>query len=154
MAQRAHCALFRISLRVIGSDATCRSGCRRGRPWCMMGTCQPKTGGVWAAVLSKAAAGRTIIGTSALELGIDLPDLDVVLMDQLLLVSLRLLQRLGRVGRRAGSAPGLCVLCLDHSPLAQRLADSPGPALSTSTITGMSLPLHLEHVRLRAMKAF
>ena len=103
--------------------------------------------------LSKAAAGRTIIGTSALELGIDLPDLDVVLMDQLPARQSELLQRLGRVGRRAG-APGLCVLCLDHSPLAQRLADSPGPALSTSTITGMSLPLHLEHVRLRAMKAF
>jgi superfamily II DNA/RNA helicase len=103
--------------------------------------------------LNEAPHGRTIIGTSALELGVDLPDLDLVLMDQLPARKPELLQRLGRVGRRAGS-PGLCVLCLDHSPFAQRLVDSPASALSTGAVTGMSLPLHLEHVRLRAMRAF
>lgn len=102
--------------------------------------------------LKDAPEGQTIVGTSALELGIDLPDLDFVLMDQLPTRRHELLQRLGRVGRRVG-APGLCIVCLDHSPLAQRLADSPGGALSLASIPGMFLPLHLEHVRLRAMKA-
>lgn len=102
--------------------------------------------------LRYAPEGQTIIGTSALELGIDLPDLDFVLMDQLPTRRHELLQRLGRVGRRVG-APGLCVLCLDHSPLAQRLADSPGSVLSSASVPGVFLPLHLEHVRLRAMKA-
>ena len=102
--------------------------------------------------LQDAQEGQTIIGTSALELGIDLPDLDCVVMDQLPMRRHELLQRLGRVGRRVG-APGLGVLCLDHSPLAQSLLDSPSGALSPTSIAGVFLPLHLEHIRLRAMMA-
>ena len=60
--------------------------------------------------LQDVPPGKTIIGTSALELGIDLPDLDLVVMDQLPLRRHELLQRLGRVGRRVG-APGLGILC-------------------------------------------
>lgn len=102
--------------------------------------------------LQATQEGQTIIGTSALELGIDLPDLGFVVMDQLPMRRHELLQRLGRVGRRVG-APGLGVLCLDHSPLAQSLIDSPSAALSPSSIAGVFLPLHLEHIRLRAMMA-
>lgn len=102
--------------------------------------------------LQDAPEGQTIIGTSALELGIDLPDLDCVVMDQLPMRRHELLQRLGRVGRRVG-APGLGILCLDHSPLAQSLMESPSTALSSASISGVYLPLHLEHIRLRAMMA-
>lgn len=103
-------------------------------------------------VLQDVLPGKTIIGTSALELGIDLPDLDLVVMDQLPLRRHELLQRLGRVGRRVG-APGLGILCLDHSPVAQSLTDCPSNVLSPASIPGVSLPLHLDHIRLRAMTA-
>lgn len=96
--------------------------------------------------------GLTIIGTSALELGVDLPDLDVVVQDELPTRRQELLQRLGRVGRKVGS-PGLAVLCLDYSPLALRLTEAPAAALGLSAIPPVSLPLHLEQVRLRAMRA-
>lgn len=100
-----------------------------------------------------APSGRTIIGTSALELGVDLPELDFVVMDELPNRLHELLQRIGRIGRRS-RLPGLAILCLDHSPMAQRLTDAPASELSAKGIPPAYLPLHLEHVRLRAMKAF
>jgi hypothetical protein len=94
----------------------------------------------------------TIVGTSALELGVDLPTLDVVVMDDLPPQRCALLQRLGRVGRTAGR-PGLAVLCLGYSPADQGLLDDPEDALSLEGLRPLRLPLHLEGVRLRAMRA-
>ncbi|WP_426746281.1 helicase-related protein [Myxococcus faecalis] len=95
---------------------------------------------------------KVIVGTSALELGVDLPTLDVVVMDELPPRRCELLQRLGRVGRSA-ERPGLAVLCLGYSPGDERLIQEPLTTVAVDDIKPLSLPLHLDVVRLRAMSA-
>lgn len=97
-------------------------------------------------------AAKVIVGTSALELGVDLPALDVVVMDELPARRSDLLQRLGRVGRSA-DRPGLAILSLDYGPAAERLIEEPLAAVSVAKLKPLQLPLHLEAVRLRSMKA-
>lgn len=95
---------------------------------------------------------KVVVGTSALELGVDLPTLDVVVMDELPPRRCDLLQRLGRVGRTA-NRPGLAVLCLGYDPLDQRLIEDPLAAVAVNGLKPLPLPLHLEIVKLRSMKA-
>lgn len=95
---------------------------------------------------------KIVVGTNALELGIDLPNLDLVVMDELPPRRHELLQRLGRVGRTF-ERPGLAVLCLGFSPGDERLLDEPLSAVAVDDIKAVPLPLHLEVVRLRAMTA-
>jgi len=95
---------------------------------------------------------KIVIGTNALELGIDLPTLDVVVMDELPPRRCDLLQRLGRVGRST-DRPGLAVLCLGYSPGGERLIEEPLAAVNVENIRPLALPLHLDIVRLRAMWA-
>jgi len=97
-------------------------------------------------------AAKIIVGTSALELGVDLPALDVVVMDELPTRRSDLLQRLGRVGRSA-DRPGLAVLSLGYGPADERLIEEPLSAVSVAGLKPLQLPLHLEAVRLRSMKA-
>jgi Helicase conserved C-terminal domain/DEAD/DEAH box helicase len=92
---------------------------------------------------------KLVVGTSALELGVDLPTLDVVVMDELPPRRCDLLQRLGRVGR-SSQRPGLAVLCLGYSPGDERLIEEPLAAVAVDKMKPLSLPLHLEVVRLRA----
>lgn len=96
--------------------------------------------------------GLSIVATNALEVGVDLPELDILVMDELPNRRIDLLQRLGRVGRTAGR-PGLAVLCLGYSPLEDQLLEAPKKALSMDGVRPLPLPLHLEGVRLRAMRA-
>jgi Helicase conserved C-terminal domain/DEAD/DEAH box helicase len=95
---------------------------------------------------------KIVIGTNALELGIDLPTLDVVVMDELPPRRCDLLQRLGRVGRST-ERPGLAVLCLGYSPGDERLIEEPLKAVNVEDIRPLALPLHLDTVCLRAMSA-
>jgi len=95
---------------------------------------------------------KVVVGTSALELGVDLPTLDLVVMDDLPPRRCELLQRLGRVGR-SSERPGLAVLCLGYSPGDVRLIEEPLKAVAVDDIRPIPLPLHLEIVRLRAMRA-
>ena len=95
---------------------------------------------------------KVIVGTSALELGIDLPALDVVVMDDLPPRRCDLLQRLGRVGR-SSERPGLAVLCLGYAPGDERLIEEPLSAVAIDDMKPLALPLHLETVRLRSMSA-
>jgi hypothetical protein len=95
---------------------------------------------------------KIVIGTNALELGIDLPTLDVVVMDELPSRRCDLLQRLGRVGRST-ERPGFAVLCLGYSPSDERLIEEPLAAVNVEDIKPLPLPLHLDIVRLRAMQA-
>jgi len=95
---------------------------------------------------------KLIVGTSALELGVDLPDLDVVVLDELPPRRCELLQRLGRVGRTP-ERPGLAVLCLGFSPSDARLIEEPLAAVAVDDMKPLPLPLHLEGVRLKAMSA-
>ncbi|AUB83153.1 helicase-related protein [Candidatus Thiodictyon syntrophicum] len=95
---------------------------------------------------------KIIVGTSALELGVDLPTLDVVLMDDLPPRRSDLIQRLGRVGR-SSDRPGLAILCLGYSPSDERLIEEPLATFAVDEMKPLPLPLHLEVVRLRAMSA-
>jgi hypothetical protein len=95
---------------------------------------------------------KIVVGTNALELGIDLPTLDVVVMDEIPPRRCDLLQRLGRVGRSA-DRPGLALLCLGYSPGDARLIEDPLGAVNVEGIRPLALPLHLDIVRFRAMSA-
>ncbi|MBI4880612.1 MAG: DEAD/DEAH box helicase [Planctomycetes bacterium] len=95
---------------------------------------------------------KVVVGTCALELGVDLPTLDVVVMDDLPPRRCDLLQRLGRVGRST-DRPGLGVLCLGYSAGDERLLQDPAGALAPDGMKPLSLPLHLDVVRLQAMAA-
>jgi DEAD/DEAH box helicase domain-containing protein len=97
-------------------------------------------------------AGRTVIATSALEVGVDLPALDVAVFDEFPPRRSDLLQRIGRVGRRVDQ-PGLAILCLGYSPLHERLQSEPQQALSIDTARALPLPLGLETIRLKMMSA-
>ena len=103
-------------------------------------------------LFGRPATPKMIVGTSALELGVDLPTLDVVVMDDLPPRRCELLQRLGRVGR-SSERPGLAVLCLGYSPGDERLIEEPLSAVAADAMKPLALPLHLETVRLRAMSA-
>ncbi|MBF0527828.1 MAG: DEAD/DEAH box helicase [Deltaproteobacteria bacterium] len=95
---------------------------------------------------------KVVVGTSALELGVDLPTLDVVVMDELPPRRCDLLQRLGRVGR-SSDRPGLAILCLGYSPIDARLIEEPLTAVAVDDMKPLPLPLHLDIIRLRAMSA-
>ncbi|WP_158497283.1 DEAD/DEAH box helicase [Methylocystis sp. ATCC 49242] len=103
-------------------------------------------------IFKPSGKAKIVIGTSALELGVDLPSLDVVVMDELPPRRCELLQRLGRVGR-SFERPGLGVLCLGYSPADERLIEEPLAAVDFRNTKPLSLPLHLESVRLLAMAA-
>lgn len=103
-------------------------------------------------LLADGIRGTTVVGTSALELGVDLPLLDLVVMDELPPQRCSLIQRLGRVGRKA-ERPGLAVLCLGLAAGDERLLADPLAALAPSGVRPLPLPLHLQGVRLRALRA-
>lgn len=108
--------------------------------------------GVEETLFADAGRPKVVVGTSALELGIDLPTLDVVVMDDLPARRCELLQRLGRVGRTA-ERPGLAILCLGYSPGDERLIEEPLAAVAVDDLKPLPLPLHLDVIRLRAMSA-
>ncbi len=96
--------------------------------------------------------GHTVIATSALEVGIDLPDLDVAVLDEMPPRRSDLLQRLGRVGR-SKDRPGLAVLCLDYSLADDQLVNDPLAAMSLEGAKPLPLPLYLDSINLRMMRA-
>jgi superfamily II DNA/RNA helicase len=103
-------------------------------------------------LLREKRRGTTVVATSALELGVDLPSLDVAVIDDLPPRRADLIQRIGRVGRRA-DRPGLAVLCLGYSPVDDRLQTEPERVLSTDDIRPLPIPRHLESIRLKMMIA-
>jgi hypothetical protein len=103
-------------------------------------------------LLRDERCGTTVVATSALELGVDLPSLDVAVVDDLPPRRADLIQRIGRVGRRP-DRPGLAVLCLGYSPVGDRLQTEPEKVLSIDDIRPLPIPLHLESVRLMMMVA-
>ncbi|MFM9963785.1 MAG: DEAD/DEAH box helicase [Planctomycetaceae bacterium] len=67
--------------------------------------------------------GTTVLATSALELGVDIEGLDACFIDQIPPSRADLLQRIGRVGRRA-ERPGLVILSLSAEPHDQQILDN------------------------------
>jgi len=96
--------------------------------------------------------GHTVVATSALEVGIDLPDVDVAVLDEMPPRRSDLLQRLGRVGR-SKDRPGLAVLCLDYSLADAQLINEPLATMSLEGAKPLPLPLYLDSINLRMMRA-
>lgn len=95
---------------------------------------------------------RTVLATSALELGVDIEGLDICLMDQIPARRSDLLQRIGRVGRRQGRA-GLVLLRLGPEPHDQAILENPQIAFRLDSSRPMPIPIHLEPVKWRHMMA-
>ena len=96
--------------------------------------------------------GVTVLGTSALELGVDIEGLDVCLIDRTPPRRADLLQRIGRVGRRVGH-PGLVVLRLSAEPHDRDMMEQPVEAFRLESNRALPIPLHLEMCKWRHMLA-
>lgn len=96
--------------------------------------------------------GITLIGTSALELGVDIEGLDVCIIQEIPPSRADMLQRIGRVGRRVDS-PGLVIMCLSSEPRDQSILDGPQEAFKLDLTKTIPIPVHLEMVKWRHMIA-
>jgi superfamily II DNA/RNA helicase len=101
-----------------------------------------------------AQHGITVLATNALELGVDIEGLDVCFIDQIPPSRTDLLQRIGRVGRRA-NRPGLALLGLSAKPHDQHILEDPIAAFRLDLSRALPIPLHLDMLRWRhALAAF
>ena len=96
--------------------------------------------------------GITLIGTSALELGVDIEGLDVCIIQDTPPGRADMLQRMGRVGRRVDS-PGLVIMCLSAKPRDRSILDDPESAFKLDLTRTIPIPVHLEMVKWRHMIA-
>lgn len=92
--------------------------------------------------------GVTILGTSALELGVDIKGLDLCFMEQIPMGRAEMFQRIGRVGRRS-DYPGLIIMKLTSSPNDQNLLDNLETEFQPGQTRVMSIPTHLDIIKLR-----
>jgi superfamily II DNA/RNA helicase len=98
------------------------------------------------------ARGITVLGTNALELGVDIEGLDVCLIDRTPPSRADLLQRIGRVGRRVGR-PGLAILRLSAEPHDRNMMEHPVDSFRLESTRALPIPLHLEKCKWRHMLA-
>lgn len=96
--------------------------------------------------------GVTLIATSALELGVDIENLDLCLIEQVPDSRADYLQRIGRVGRRE-DRPGLVITVLSLKPLDRELLRKAEVLHSLKGTEMIGLPLHLEMVKLKHIYA-
>ena len=93
-----------------------------------------------------AVCGTTVLATSALELGVDIEGLDACFIDQIPPSRADLLQRIGRVGRRA-NRPGLVILGLSAEPHNQHILEDPSAAFRLDQSRAIPIPLHLDMLK-------
>jgi len=98
------------------------------------------------------ARGITVLGTNALELGVDIEGLDVCLIDRTPPRRADLLQRIGRVGRRVGK-PGFVMLRLSAEPHDRDMMERPVDSFCLESNRALPIPLHLEMCKWRHMLA-
>ncbi|MBP2641121.1 MAG: hypothetical protein H6Q66_2072 [Firmicutes bacterium] len=96
--------------------------------------------------------GATLIATSALEMGVDIENLDICLLQSVPAKRADLLQRIGRVGRR-WNKPGLVLISLGSSPLDRYIAANPADAFHFDHARSIPIPMDLEIIRLRNIAA-
>ncbi len=101
---------------------------------------------------SPSARGITVLGTSALELGVDIEGLEVCLIDRTPPRRADLLQRIGRVGRRIGQ-PGLVALRLSAEPHDRDMMEHPIDSFRLESNRALPIPLHLNMCKWRHMLA-
>jgi superfamily II DNA/RNA helicase len=98
------------------------------------------------------AKGITVIGTSALELGVDIEGLDLCFMENIPPRRADMLQRIGRIGRRTDH-PGLVIMRLTSEPGDQSILEDPANSFQLDLSRPMPIPAHLEMVKWRHMLA-
>jgi len=96
--------------------------------------------------------GGTLIATNALELGVDIENLDLCLLNTIPSKRVDFIQRIGRVGRRH-DRPGLVLLNLSAAPFDRYIAKSLNAAFRFDTSRSVPIPSDLEMLRLRHMTA-
>ncbi|MGD0951055.1 MAG: DEAD/DEAH box helicase [Methanotrichaceae archaeon] len=94
--------------------------------------------------------GTLIIGTSALELGVDIENLDVCLMDELPPRQTEMLQRMGRIGRRVNHT-GLVIAKLSAKPRDLGILEDPVAAFQFKGSIPALIPVHLEMIKWKHM---
>jgi ATP-dependent helicase YprA (DUF1998 family) len=94
--------------------------------------------------------GTLIIGTSALELGVDIENLDACLMDELPPRQSEMLQRIGRIGRRINH-PGLVIAKLSAKPRDIGILEDPISTFQFAGSLPTLIPVHLEMIRWKHM---
>ena len=99
-----------------------------------------------------AVCGTTVLATSAFELGVDIEGLDACFIDQIPPSRADLLQRIGRVGRRA-NRPGLVLLRLSAEPHDQHILDDPCAAFRLDLSKPLPIPLRLDMLKWKHMLA-
>jgi superfamily II DNA/RNA helicase len=88
--------------------------------------------------------GLTILTTNALELGVDIPGLDLCIMEDIPSNRAAMMQRIGRVGRRDGK-PGLIIMRMTSSPNDESILADPEAAFQL--YQPIPIPIHLEIVK-------
>ncbi len=96
--------------------------------------------------------GYSLIATNALELGVDIENLELCFINNIPSKRVDLIQRIGRVGRRAG-IPGFSVLRLSAAPLDRFIIENCEEAFSFDNAKTIPLPLELELIKLRHLAA-
>lgn len=96
--------------------------------------------------------GATLIATSALELGVDIENLDVCVLQSVPPKRADLLQRIGRVGRRQ-EKPGLVLISLSAAPLDRYIASSIESAFRFDNARSIPIPTELEILKLKNIAA-
>ena len=97
-------------------------------------------------------AGGTLIATSALELGIDVENLDLCVLSTIPPKRADFIQRIGRVGRRQ-DRPGIVLLNLTAAPFDRFISKNLGAAFAFENSKSVPIPSDLEMLRLRHMAA-
>lgn len=101
---------------------------------------------------SNKTTGINLISTNALELGVDIENLDICCIESMPTNRAAFLQRIGRVGRRTGKA-GLILINLFASPFARLLIDDTENAFNSENVKPTPLPLEIEHIKLKNLLA-
>ena len=96
--------------------------------------------------------GSTLLATNALELGVDIENLELCLLNTIPPKRVDLIQRVGRVGRRAG-LPGVTILKLSAAPLDRSIVENPENIFSFDTAVSIPLPIDLRLNKLKNMEA-
>ncbi len=96
--------------------------------------------------------GATLIATSALELGVDIENLDICILQSVPPKRADMLQRIGRVGRRQDK-PGLILISLSASPLDRYIAENVESAFCFDNTKSIPIPTELEIIKLKNIAA-
>jgi hypothetical protein len=96
--------------------------------------------------------GGTLIATNALELGVDIENLDLCLLNTIPPKRADFIQRIGRVGRRP-DRPGLVLLKLSAAPFDRYIAKNFDAAFRFDTSRSVPIPSDLEMLKLKNIAA-